>query len=88
MEESTIKILYDNKDAKCKNPECGHLWVHIFILKISKMTEFLSCIVLNVDHKVRNANLQDFEILQQLMICLFLYNSKKFTLTYEICQIY
>jgi hypothetical protein len=24
MEESTIKILYDNKDAKCKNSECGH----------------------------------------------------------------
>ena len=25
MEESAIKILYDNKDAKCKNHECGHL---------------------------------------------------------------
>lgn len=25
MEESAIKILYENKDVKCKNPECGHV---------------------------------------------------------------
>ena len=24
-EESAIKILYDNKDTKCKNPDCDHL---------------------------------------------------------------
>lgn len=24
MGDSTIKVLYDNKDVKCKNSECGH----------------------------------------------------------------
>ena len=35
MEESAIKILYDNKDAKCKNPECGHpMELHIHFKNI------------------------------------------------------
>lgn len=24
-EESAIKILYENRDSKCKNSECGHV---------------------------------------------------------------
>jgi len=25
MEESSIRTLYDNKDTKCQNPDCGHV---------------------------------------------------------------
>ena len=24
-EKSALEILYDNKDSKCKNPECNHI---------------------------------------------------------------
>ena len=41
MVESAIKILYDNKDTKCKNSECGHsMESHVHFKNIREQNTF------------------------------------------------
>jgi len=56
MAESSIQTLYDNKDTKCKNSECGHVMdSHLNFKKLVKL-EFLCYTVLNVEQKEKNVN--------------------------------
>jgi len=55
MAESSIQTLYDNKDTKCKNSECGHVMDSHLNFKKVKL-EFLCYTVLNVEQKEKNVN--------------------------------